>query len=336
MELFPQDCPYCFSQDIHQHTVYQTQNHGQRVIYHCCECDNYFSETQGTPIAGLKTPLSQIIVVLKARSEGMGLNAAERTFDIPKKTILSWERRLASVKPTLLLYALVHQFLALIIEGDELYTKVGKNVAAEQSQGWTIVLMERASRFLWELKCGTKDRQLFESAVNTLARIIEQTQDLSLLTDGERRYGNLLFEICYELIRNGRPGRPKKRLPRGVRVRLKNKGSQNRSRGRKKPKYQAPVTEHPDNNQNLAEKEIHANHVEGFNASLRRRNSAFRRKTNTYAKRVKSLQRTMEVHWVIHNFIRVHFTTQEVPAVTQGILETGLSWQQVFRIRQVA
>lgn len=184
----------------------------------------------------------------------MGLNAAERTFDIPKKTILSWERRLASVKPTLLLYALVHQFLALIIEGDELYTKVGKNVAAEQSQGWTIVLMERASRFLWELKCGTKDRQLFESAVNTLARVIEQTQDLSLVTDGERRYSNLLFEICHELIRNGRPGRPKKRLLRGVRVRLNNIGSQNRSRGPKKPKYQAPVTEHPENKQTSCRK----------------------------------------------------------------------------------
>ena len=61
-----------------------------------------------------------------------------------------------------------------------------------------------------------------------------------------------------------------------------------------------------------------------------------RRKTNTYAKRVKSLQRTMEVHWVIHNFIRVHFTTQEIPAVKLGILETGLACLQVFRIRQVA
>jgi len=242
-------------------------NHGKRVILRCQQCDNYFSETKNTPNAGLKTPLSQIIVVLKARSEGIGLNAAERTFDVAKKTILAWERRLGSLKQTLLLYALVHQFFTLIIEGDELHTKLGKNVPADQSQRWTIVLMERASRFLWELKCGPKDRQLFESAVNTLAEVIEQTHDLSLLTDGERRYGNLLFEICHELIRNGRPGRPKKRLLRGVRVRLKNKGSQNRSRGRKKPKYQAPFAEHPDTNQDLKDEEIHANHVKGFNAS---------------------------------------------------------------------
>ena len=70
--------------------------------------------------------------------------------------------------------------------------------------------------------------------------------------------------------------------------------------------------------------------------SVRRRNSAYRRNTNTYAKRVKELQRTLDVQWIIHNFIRVHFTTPEVPAVKLGILETGLACLQVFMIRQVA
>ena len=84
--------------------------------------------------------------------------------------------------------------------------------------------MERGSRFLWELHCGRKDQQLFEKALQCLAQVIEQTDSLSVsLTDGERRYGNLLFEICYDIIRNGKPGRPLKRLPKGVRVRL-NKG----------------------------------------------------------------------------------------------------------------
>ena len=48
------------------------------------------------------------------------------------------------------LYALVHEFLELVIEGDEAYTKVQKNVSPDQSPGWTILLMDRASRFIWE------------------------------------------------------------------------------------------------------------------------------------------------------------------------------------------
>ena len=101
---------------------------------------------------------------------------------------------------------------------------------------------------------------------------------MSLVTDGERRYGNLLFEICAEVLRTGKPGRPKKILPQGVKVRIKNKGSQGHKKGPKRPKYQDPQSEHPQTQQDLNNKEIHANHIEAFNASLRRRCAAYRRK----------------------------------------------------------
>ena len=333
MELFLQkSCPCCNSKNIHPHCTYQTQNHGLRTIQHCQECGIYFSETFNTPIAGLRTPLSRIIQILKARSEGMGLNATARTFNVSKKSVIDWEWRLADLKPSLKLYALLNEFISQVIEGDELYTKVNKNVPASESEGWTIVLMERGSRFLWELECGPKDEQLFKQALSNLAEVIEQTGDLTLLTDGERRYGNILFEICHELVRNGEPGRPKKVLRKRVRVRLKNKGAKKRV-GRPRKKYEAPVPEHPETEHEVPEPEIHANHAEAFNSSLRRRNSAFRRETNTYAKDRDNLQRTLDVYWVVHNFVRVHFTTKVVPAVKLGILEIGLTWEQLFKIR---
>ena len=133
-----------------------------------------------------------------------------------------------------------------MIEGDELYTRVHKNMAPEESHGWTIALMDRATRFLWDMHCGRKDRKLFKHAMRLLCEVIEQTGDVTLLTDGERRYGNLLFELCSQALRTGKRGRPKKTLPKGVKVRLKNKGSQRHKRGRKRPKYQAPYPEHPD------------------------------------------------------------------------------------------
>ena len=89
------------------------------------------------------------------------MNASERVFGFANKTILNWEKRLAALQETLFLYALVHEFLQLIIEGDELYTKVNRNEHPSDSEGWTIVLMERASRFIWTLKCGRKEERLF-------------------------------------------------------------------------------------------------------------------------------------------------------------------------------
>jgi len=129
----------------------------------------------------------------------MGLNATVRVFKKAKNIILDWERKFAHLHQVLLLYALVHQFLQVVIEGDEAYTKVEKNVPPHESQGWTIALMDRASRFLWELDCDKREQSLFQQAVEILAQVIEQSADVSLFTDGERRYGNLLFEICAEI-----------------------------------------------------------------------------------------------------------------------------------------
>lgn len=196
MELLQLKCPTCQSSDIHSHSSYTTKNHGVRVIYQCQTCQSYFSETKHRLMAGLKTPMSVIWTVIKARTDGMGLNAATRTFEFAKNTILSWERKFSDLHRVLFLYTLVHEFLELVIEGDEAYTKVHHHVPPHESPGWTILLMDRASRFIWALACGTKDRKLFKKAIAILDQLVSRTHDLSLLTDGERRYGNLLFEVC--------------------------------------------------------------------------------------------------------------------------------------------
>ncbi|MBC8496069.1 MAG: IS1 family transposase [Chloroflexi bacterium] len=285
MSLLKRRCPACAGENFRPHTTYTVQNGEQRQIYCCLDCGEYFSQTKNTPIENLRTPLSFIQLVLDALNNGLGINAACATFHVSKNSIYLWQARLAGLKEVLLVYALCQQFLEQLIEGDELYTKVEKNKPPMDSEGWTIVLMDRASRFLWELSCGEKEHSLFEQAMKTLAQVVEQTADLTLLTDGERRYGNLLFEICREVVHTGRSGRPKNTLPKGVKVRVKNKGSQAHKRGPKRPKYQTPHNEHPETVQNVANEDIHANHLEAFNSALRRKLARYRCRTNTYAKK---------------------------------------------------
>ena len=106
-------------------------------------------------------------------------------------------------------------------------------------------------------------------------------------------------------------------------------------KGRKRPKYQSPWREHPETARTIAVTDIHANHAEAFFSALRRQCATFRRKTNMYAKATKGLQRLLRVYWVVHNFLRVHFTTREVPAVALGLLERRLSVQEIFQIQMV-
>ena len=187
MDLFEKRCPDCGGSSLKRHTRYTIGSGEQRWIYLCESCESYFSETKQTLLENLRTPLSQIVQVMEALTEGRGINAVTRLFKVAKNSVYLWQERWASLKETLLLYALCHPFLQQMIEGDEVYTKVEKNHPPEQSEGWTIVLMERASRFIWELECGRKERQLFKRAMRTLQKVLRKTQDLSLLTDGERR-----------------------------------------------------------------------------------------------------------------------------------------------------
>ena len=284
----------------------------------------------------LKTPISKVASALRLRSEGLGLRATGRVLESHKGTIANWEKRFADQKATLMLYSFCHEFVSLIFEGDELYTIVGKRTDPSESKGWTAVIMETANRFIVDQRCGKKNAALFKSVMKTVCQYVDHAEDLIFLSDGERRYGNTLFDLCSEILKTGKRGRPPRTLPKGVKVRVKNKGDQKRKKGRKRPKYQATQREHPDTDQDLVETEIHANHLEAQNAAARRRNSAFRRKTNTYAKTEDGLQRTLDVHQIIHNYVRPHWTTGKVPAVSLGIMSEPLSLENILSMQRAA
>ncbi len=329
-------CPHCQSTVVVIFKLYVTIHNGDRILHQCGECRQIFSETRGTPMENLKSPISKVASALRIRSEGMGLRATGRVMGVHKNTISEWEQRFADQKETLMLYAFCHQFVSLTFEGDELYTIVGKRTDPPGSVGWTAVIMERGSRFLVDQQCGAKDAELFTSVMSTVCQFIDKTQDLTFLSDGERRYGNTLFSLCAEALRTGTPGCPPKVLPKGGKVRIKNKGDQKHKRGPKRPKFQAPQREHPETEQTLPESEINANRLEGQNAATRRRNSAFRRRTNTAAKSGDGLQRTLDVHPVINNFVRPHWTTGVVPAVKLGIMKAPLRLEDILTMKKAA
>ena len=52
-----------------------------------------------------------------------------------------------------------------------------------------------------------------------------------------------------------------------------------------------------------------------------------------YAKTTAGLPRLLPVYWVVHNFLRVHFTTREVPAVALGVIERRLSAGEIFHMQ---
>lgn len=320
-------CPDCLNIDLDVHSIYKTKSAGDRKLLRCKVCKKIFSETHSTAMFQLNTEISKVASCIKLRSEGLGQRATGRVLGIHKNTVKVWEEKFSSLKETLKAYLFCHKFIKLTFEGDEIYTKVKSNKEASKSEGWTAILMERGSRYILESKCGFKDKKLFMSVIKELAKIAERTNDLSLFTDGERRYSQMLFNLCNKeiLIK----GKSKKVLKEGISVRLKNKGRKSSK------KYEKPLPEYP-NTKDIKESDIHANHLEAKNSSLRRSNSAFRRKTNTYAKKVSALQRTLDLDFIVHNYLKPNFTTKTVPAVALGVIKEPYSIEKVLMMQKIA
>jgi transposase-like protein len=107
MALLSFHCPYCKSKHCKTHTSYKVLGGEERSLYHCQDCGKYFSKTKNTALEGLRTPLGFIGQVLEAINDGMGINAACRTFKITPKSIKRWQKRLGGLKETLLTYCVM-------------------------------------------------------------------------------------------------------------------------------------------------------------------------------------------------------------------------------------
>lgn len=310
-------CPYCNHEGPHINKGYRRCKTVEPVLRYVCKaCSRSFSRRTKTIMHGLRSSITTVVSALHVRSEGVGLRAAGRLVSRTHSTIAVWEERAKKLGNQL--DRTVDIDFNVILESDELYTKVGKNHPSSESRGWTVCGIDRNSRYCTEHITGMRNVELFEKHTDKVLEFIGSA-NAHMVSDGEGRYASNIWkrkQAKTTLLGNktGKKGRPKGSvtcLRKGIVVQRKVKGSQNKKSRRKR--YETPLKCHPDSSL-LKEKDVHANHSEAYNASLRRRSSVYRRKTNTYAKNNKGLDRALGAQRVIYNWIRPHHYHGKTPA----------------------
>jgi transposase-like protein len=98
MTLTHMRCTDCGCKDVKVQRTYTIKHGEHRPIYACDACGGTFSSTSHTPMAHLKTPISVIVQVLSALTEGVGINAATRLYGVSKNSIYRWQERLSGLK----------------------------------------------------------------------------------------------------------------------------------------------------------------------------------------------------------------------------------------------
>lgn len=127
------ECPYCQSQKIRKRGFDSLQDGTLIQRYQCKDCNRRFNERTGTPMARLRTASSVVSYAITARTEGMGVRAAGRTFGKSHTTIMRWEKRLAD--QVLNWSPPAPAGSDVTVEGDEVYTRVGKNLPPQSVPG---------------------------------------------------------------------------------------------------------------------------------------------------------------------------------------------------------
>ena len=120
------ECPTCQSEKLHKRGFDSLHDGTLIQRYQCKDCNRRFNERTGTPMARLRTSSSVVSYAIKARTEGMGVRAAGRTFGKSHTTIMRWEKRLADQAQNWSPPAPAGSDVT--VEGDEVYTRVSKNL----------------------------------------------------------------------------------------------------------------------------------------------------------------------------------------------------------------
>jgi transposase-like protein len=302
--------------------------------WRCMGCGRSFTERSGTLLSGLRTRSTKVISALHARSEGVGVRGTGRLVGKYHSAIIGWERRAARLAVTQD-KSLPADFESTI-ESDEVYTRVGRNRPASESEGWTACGIERGSRYCTPHTSGQRNDALFAAHTKKVMHAVGDGSS-HLLSDGETRYAKHLWAHQMATTtrsghRTGRRGRPRgsmKCLRKGLTVRRKVKGSQQNG-PKRRSRYETPLVHHPESVP-LDDSSVHCNHSEAYNASLRRRCAAFRRRTNMYAKNRDGLERALDVQRFIYNWARPHWAHEgaSTPAQMARLASAPLSLHQL-------
>jgi hypothetical protein len=178
---------------------------------------------------------------------------------------------------------------------------------------------------------GRKEQSLFAQGVQHAWQWATSCEFVRWFSDGERRYAQELWEVASARLTYQEVSSQYGHLKvwrEGLEVAIKIKGSQGRPRVVwVKPEHPFTAISPP--------REVHANHNEALNSSIRRRCSAYRRRQNHYAKTVQGLQRAITVQRLIHNWIRPHWSLGKAttPAMAMGLCQRVVTMEEFLTTR---
>ncbi len=124
--------PACPNPACVQPHVIRNGSKGGRKRFHCRSCGRFWGETEGTPMYGLRTSVTEVAQALLLVMRRGSLRAAEEVTGHKYETIGTWLRR-AAEHAAVITEALTQDLAVSEAEVDEFWSFVGKKTAASRT-----------------------------------------------------------------------------------------------------------------------------------------------------------------------------------------------------------
>jgi IS1 family transposase/transposase-like protein len=163
-------CPYCGITDAQVHALVGDGKHGhaERIqTFRCQACHTTFTARRHTPLYRLKTPSSQIAMVLSALAEGLDASAAERVFGYRQATITTWLSRAGQHAQTLHEHVFCHLQLPYL-QLDELRTRLRSHTHVL----WLWLAIDPRTKILPVLHLGPRTQNAAHAVIHALRQVL--------------------------------------------------------------------------------------------------------------------------------------------------------------------
>jgi len=165
-----QQCKYFGITDAHIHALVGDGKHGraeQIQTFRCQACRTTFTSRRNTPLYRLKTPSSQIAMVLSALAEGLDPSAVERVFGSRQATITTWLTRAGEHAQSFHEHVFSHLQLPYV-QLDELRTRLRTSTQVL----WLWLAIDPRTKLLPVLQLGPRTQTMAHRLIHSLRQLL--------------------------------------------------------------------------------------------------------------------------------------------------------------------
>lgn len=268
--------------------------------------------------------MKQCIQVITLLVEGNSIRGTSRITGIAKNTIIKLLMRVGTACSAYHNKHLVN-LKCRHIQCDEVWSyvykkdRVGKQTKRFTSGDiWTWTALDTDTRLIVSWMVGPRNTEVGSAFIQDLASRIADRHRIQISTDGLNIYREKIPEVFgsqidYAMILKISGIKDENKLDRLYFSNYSESKKEKPASKKIKTHVQVVLSGH------VRQKDLHVNHVERQNLTIRTNCRRFTRRTNAFSKKLANHTCAVALHFMYYNFVRIHSTIRVTPAMQAGL-----------------